>query len=314
MLYLTTRDQKDAHTAHRTLLSDYAADGGIYLPFQIRCYNKDQRRQLTDRSFGENVAQILNYFFSAQLTGWGVDFAIGRNPMKVAVLGRKIMTAELWHNHDSNYSAVEKNLFRILSNSIEIASTPTEWAKVAIRIAILFGVYGDLLRNGTITASQDFDVVAESGGFFDPIAVLYAKKMGLPIRRVIVCANTNNSSVWDLIHRYEVSTTLLPEQLKSGIERFLYLVYGEEELSSFISACENRRIYEFNPETEIKHLEEVFCVVVSDDRIPGVVSSVARTDNYHIDHKTARAFGAIQDFRAKVGESYLTLVLSESKP
>ena len=41
MLYVTTRNKTDAHTAHKTLTSDRGADGGLYVPFQIPVISKE---------------------------------------------------------------------------------------------------------------------------------------------------------------------------------------------------------------------------------------------------------------------------------
>ena len=314
MLYITTKDQKDAHTAYKTLVSDCAADGGLYIPFRLPIYSQEELREMSKQSFGEIVAQILNYFFSAQLTGWDVDFAIGRNPLKLASVGRKITVAELWHNHASSYFCVVKNLFGILTKNDGVAAAPTDWAKVAVRISVLFGIYAEMLRTEMITLDDSFDISMEAGSYFDPISACFACKMGLPVSKIIVCCDSENAVLWDLVHRNEISTISLSSNVRLGIERLLCVFYGEAEMNRFIELCDKKRTYSVNEDLLQCLSDRMFCVVVGKDRLSAVVNSVLNTDNYKIDKKTAISFGAIQDYRAKAGESRRTLVFSENRP
>lgn len=314
MLYITTKDQKDAHTAYKTLVSDCAGDGGLYMPFRIPHYSDDEIAGMKARSFGDVVAQILNYFFSSKLTGWDVDFAIGRTPVKTVSVGRKIVVSEVWHNPESSYCGLEKSLFCKLSQNICIAAVPTDWAKVAIRIAVLFGVYADLRRSGTLTYGQTIDIAMDVGDYFAPVAACYAKKMGLPLGKIICCCNGDNAAIWDLIHRNELSTASLSAKIRLGLERLLYVVYGKEELRRFAVACDNKRQYAVSEDAPIKLSDDMFCVVVGEERLNAVINSVYRTDNYLIDADTALPFGAIQDYRSKAGESSMTLLFAEKDP
>ena len=313
MLYITTNDQNDAYTAYKTLISDCAADGGVYIPFRFPQYDDLQIRKLKDQSFGEVVAQILNTFFSAQLNAWDVDFAIGRNPLKLATVGRKIVVSELWHNHDGSYGCFVRNLFVRLSQNDGIAPQPTDWARVAIRIAVLFGIYAQMHQSGIITCNDTPDVVIEAGDYLESVAAYFAKQMGLPFGKIVICCDGDTAPVWDLIHRGEISTAMLNKKVSLGIARLLGAVYGKEEMNKFVNAAVGRRSYRLDEEIPQKLSDDFACVVVSKDRVPAVINSVFKTDNYHIDEKTAMSFGAVQDYRAKAGESNLTIVFSENK-
>lgn len=314
MLYITTRDQKDAHTAYKTLVSDCAADGGLYVPFHIPQFDDAQIRKMKEQSFSEVTAQILNAFYSAQITAWDVDFAIGRNPLKLAAVGRKMIVSELWHNHAGSYRCLVRNLFNKLSKNDGIAQEPTDWSRIAIRIAVLFATYAQMQQDGFATCNDTFDVVMEAGDYIEPISVYFAKQMGLPLGKIVICCNGENAPVWDLVHRGEIATATLSKQVALGIERLLYAVYGKKEHDRFAEACVSKRLYVRDEELPCWLSDLFFCVVVSNDRLGAVVNSVLKTDNYRIDEKTAMSIGAVQDYRAKVGESNLTLVFSENKP
>ena len=78
MLYLSTRSKADSFTAYRVLHSDAAPDGGMFLPMQLPVQNDADLAAFAQMNFGEAAAAVLNLFFGTKLSGWDVDFAVGR--------------------------------------------------------------------------------------------------------------------------------------------------------------------------------------------------------------------------------------------
>jgi len=102
VLYKTTRDDNDTYTAHRVLHENRASDGGVFIPFRMPLFSEKEIAELVSVGFGETVAAILNKFFSCHLTGWDVDFCIGRNAIKLDTMSHRMVVAELWHNPEVN--------------------------------------------------------------------------------------------------------------------------------------------------------------------------------------------------------------------
>lgn len=313
MLYVTTRDYKDAYTVHKTMLSDLAPDSGAFVPFQIPALNNEEMETLLKKSTGEIIATILNCFFTAKLTGWSVDLAIGRNSLKTVNLSQKVIIAETWRNPGYSYQYVVDNLYKLLSDSSEISKTPTNWVRVAIKISLLFATYASVIANETLRREEVFDVSVGVEDFTDPIAVWYAKQMGMPVE-MIICATTDNDAVWDLIHRSQIATSNLSVSLSSGLERLIYNVYGQSEAVRFAETAQARRIYSIDPETDILLSDSYFCSVVGTNRAETVINSLSRTDNYTLVPETAIVYGALQDYRAKTGENRTTLLFSNQCP
>ena len=66
MLYITTRNKSDAHTAHKTLTTGRGPCGGFYVPFQMPSFIRSDIEALKGKNFGQCVAEILNIFFNAR--------------------------------------------------------------------------------------------------------------------------------------------------------------------------------------------------------------------------------------------------------
>lgn len=311
MLYVTTRDNKDAYTVHKTMVQDLAPDGGVFIPFQIPVLTKEELSSFANRTYGENIAQILNRFFSARLNGWSIDTAIGRNCIQTKNLSQKVSVIELWHNPEHNYEYVVESLFHLLSSSEEIANKPTNWVLVAVKIAVLFAGYADLIKTGVMRNDEAFDVSVRAGDFTDPISVWYAKQMGLPVH-MILCASEESDGIWDLIHRGQISTASISKELASGLERLIFSIHGADEAKCFVKTYSNGRVYALDPDIDIVFNDIFFCAVMGQGRAETVMNSLKRTDQYAVCTDSALSYGAVQDYRAKAGENRMTLLFSNA--
>lgn len=315
MLYVTTRNTADACTASWPQKQNRAADGGLYVPYHLPVFEKEQIAALACQSFGQTVAQLLNLFFSSKLTGFDVDLCIGRSPVKISAMNHRILVAELWHNPQASYSYAVNCLFDRICSKIDAQCT--DWVKVAIRISMLFGIYGHLLQSGTVSTEDSLDISVNADDFSAPICAWYARKMGLPLG-TIICTCTENASLWDLIRRGEFSTVAVSKKSDKddpdGLERLICETLGREEVARYLIACEKGRLYTLEPEQSQLLSQGLFASVVGAGRAEAVIQSVQRTSAYTLDHVASLSYGGLQDYRASTGESQLTLLLSENHP
>ena len=322
MLYVTTRNKKDVFTASWTLKQNRAADGGLYVPFRLPVLEKEQIAALADQTFGQTVAQFLNLFFTGGLTGFDVDLCIGRSPVKVVSMNHRILVAEMWHNPQASYEYAVNCLFDCLQTQKEGRVKCTDWAKIAIRISILFAIYGQMLQSETVQMDVPLDITLNSGDFSTPMAAWYAKKMGLPIG-TIICTCTENGSLWDLIRRGEFNTGVIAKKTgkpeleitnPDSLERLILETLDIDEVNRYLQASEKGRIYALEPEQSQLLSEGFFASVVGEGRGDAVSQSVLRTNAYTLDYMASLSYGGLQDYRASTGESCLTLLLSERAP
>ncbi len=308
MLYVSTRNRTDSYTAHRALHDACAPDGGMFVPFQLPVISEEELRSFHNRTFSENIAYVLNLFFSVNLPAWDVEVCIGKYPIELLTLPRKLTIAECWHNLSSTYARLESALYGRLcgENTMKPA---TDWAKIAIRIALLFAIYGELDPDAY---RKDFDFAVHSRNFTTPMAAWYARRMGLPIGKII-CAGYENSDSWDLLHRGELSCeACTPDAV--GLERLIYMTLGQEEAMRFADTCNNRKTYLLDEEQLLLLNEGLFAAVVSKDRIQSTISNFYRSNDYIPDTVAAISYSALQDYRSRTGEGSQTLILSLESP
>lgn len=322
MLYVTTRDRKDAYTAARALNEDRGPDGGAFLPFQLKEFSGDEVRKLAEQSFGQNVADILNLFFSARIDGWDVDFAIGRYPYRMLTMSHRISIVETWHNPDWSFSRVVRNLTSIVRYAEDNNKMPSDWAWISVRIAFLFGLFGELLRDGAVTIDKPMDIAVASGDFSATMAAWYARKMGLPIG-TILCGCNENSAPWELLHRGELRTGAVKMDTLTSrcdyavhpdLERLIYGVYGFDETQRYLSVCQKGGVYAPPPGTLETLRDGLFAAVVSQRRMEATIRNVYATSTYLLSPYSALAYAGLQDYRAVKGEARPTLIMTEHSP
>lgn len=322
MLYITTRTKHDPQTASHTMNRNRGSDGGLFLPYHMPKLEQEEILALGERSFGQNVADILNLFFSTKLTGWDVELSIGRYPVKLKPMNFRMVMAEVWHNVDWKFSRLIRSLAHRLHPDGELASEPSNWVEIAVRIAVLFGIYGELLRDGTLEGTRPLDVAVSTGDFAGPMAVWYAREMGLPVG-TIVCGCNENGGVWDLLHRGEMDTdgvavqTTTPECdhiLPPDLERLICGVLGQEEANRYLWTSLEGGTYTLNEEQQLRLGQGMFAAVVSRNRVETIIPSVYRTNAYILDPYAALAYGALSDYRARRGMSNTALILCEKNP
>ena len=317
MLYISTRNKNEHYTANRALMEDRTADGGYFLPFRYEPFTAVQLEQMPNQSFGDTVAQVLNVFFHAGLSGWDVDCCVGKAPVKLEAMSRRVIIGELWHNPDGQFRYIRDALYRKLCNG-KFSDHISGWADIVIRVSVLFGIYGMLCKSGI----NEFDVCVNIGDFSRPLAVWFAKKLGLPVT-MIICASNENSASWDLIHRGELNTGLntvhtnlpaLDVGMPPYLEHLIHLVFGHDEAAKFLAAVNKKGIYSIRPDMQAVLNKDLFVSVVGKDRIGSLINSTYRSNQYILDPYTAVSLGSLQDYRAKVGESRPTVVLAEDTP
>lgn len=307
MLYLNTRNKADSFTAHKMLHTKTLADGGLFVPMNLPALDDISLASFERMGFGEAAACIFNLFFGTKLSGWDVDFAVGRQALDLVSAGYKVCLAESWHNPAGSHEYLVQKLHQLVTGERCAAQDVNMWFRTTVDITILFAVYGKYCRQEI----YEFDIAVETGDLQQLLAVRCAQKMGLPIRKIIL-GSIDGDGVWEFFSHggYQRNRKYSPV----GLEALLWLEFGYGEAIEYASSMDRRVIYKLNDVRLAMFKQGVFATVVGDNRAANIVESTIRTNNYQMELSTARAFAALQDYRAKTGENKNTLLFARNMP
>lgn len=322
MLYVTTRSREESYTASKTLAHDRAPDGGFFVPMQMPRFDRREIKALGKKSFSQNVAEILNLLFQTQLDSWSVDFGIGRYPVRLVTVSGRAVIAETWHNPSWNFERLAKSVEKMIRQSDQISPDPTDWLMIGSRIAVLFGIFGELMAKGECGIDSPLDVVVPVGDFSGPMAAWYARAWGLPIGNILCCCN-ENAGCWNLIHKGEIrcdapvvetTTPKCDHAVPEGLERLIGQTLGFRENERFQYAVCEGILYYMEPAQMQKMQEGLHASVVGRQRLEWAILNLYRTDDYISDPYTALCYSGLMDYRARTGQTRSALILSEESP
>ena len=303
MLYVTTRNNQEALTVQHVLNQSRGDDGGLYLPLHFPKLSSDDLKKLRELSFNQRIASILNLFFQSKLSGWDVDFSVGRYPVRLTDLSHRIFVGEFWHNLQWKYDYLQEKLTELLSGEIKEDGS---WTSIAIRMAILAAI----LLERDETKTDKMDVATTIGDFSVPISAWYLRKMGFPVGNIICCCSENNQ-LWELICMGQMS---LEWKIPVNFERLISDCGGVKETARFNLSGSNNGIYSAS-DLVLKTLRSNLHVsVVSGDRVETAVPNVFKTYDYVMQYESALAYCGLMDYRTKTGITRPVVVICDYSP
>ena len=198
------------------------------------------------------------------------------------------------------------------ANSINIG-------RLAPQIMYYFKSYADLLSRKVISLGDKVDFSVPTGNFGDILAGYLAKKLGLPVGRLICASNANNvltdfltTGVYDR-RRPQLKTTSpsMDILVSSNLERLLYLLSGDTALVAGLMKDLNEQGFYRVPDALLAAIQAEFAAgYCNDAQAEAVIGRVYREQGYLMDPHTACGWAAAETHRGDAP----TVVLSTASP
>ncbi|XP_040921883.1 threonine synthase-like 1 isoform X1 [Toxotes jaculatrix] len=193
----------------------------------------------------------------------------------------------------TGHLAVEYGTVLSTANSIN-------WARLLPQVVYHSSAYLDLCRDGVIKFGEPIDVCIPTGNFGNAMSAVYAKQMGIPIRKVI-CASNHNRIITDFITTGKYDLRGRPLMLShspaidilksSNLERFIYHISdGDSRLVKDLFTRLDRQEHFQVPEPLLGRIQqEVLAGWCSEDDCLAAIHSVHTQAGYIMDTHTAVA-------------------------
>ena len=198
------------------------------------------------------------------------------------------------------------------------------WGRLVPQIVYYISAYCDLLAQNKIANGDPINVVVPTGNFGNILAAYYAKKMGLPINKLICASNRNRvltdffeTGVYDCNRPFFTTTSPSMDILvSSNLERLLYHLSGENsnEINNLMAALRSDRKYTISAEMKARMAEEFAAGCADDERVAQTIASTFERDGYLCDTHTAVAVAVYEDYRNASGDNTPTVIASTASP
>lgn len=225
----------------------------------------------------------------------------------VTQAGDNVAVAAVEGNFDDTQSAV-KRIFgdealreRLAAqNTVLSSANSINIGRLAPQVVYYFDAYAQLVRAGEIACGDAVEFCVPTGNFGDVLAGYFAKRMGLPVGKLIVASNCNNvlsdfltEGVYD--RNREFFKTISPSMdilISSNLERLLY--YASDGAAGFVAGLMDDLAktgrYQV-PDEVLARIQETFvCGWASDEQAEAAMKECHDATGYVLDPHTACAW------------------------
>ena len=223
----------------------------------------------------------------------------------------------IFADDEANHWAAASGARLSSANSINIG-------RLAPQVAYYFKAYCDLVLRGEIRLGDPVNFIVPTGNFGDILAGEFARRMGLPVAK-LVCASNANNVLTDFINtgvydrRREFFKTASPSMdilVSSNLERYLFLASGGDfDLVAKLMADLREKGEYTAPAAVMEAMRERFWGGCADDRRAlDAIGRVWKKYGYLMDTHTAVGWAVMEDFKAQVDNGWANVVLSTASP
>lgn len=208
----------------------------------------------------------------------------------------------------------EKDVFLSSANSIN-------WGRLLPQIVYYFSAYCDYVNSDRLSLGEEIDFCVPTGNFGDILAGWYAKKMGLPVRKLI-CASNSNNVLTDFINtgvydrNREFYSTISPSMdilVSSNLERLLFMLSDDVAVRSWMDALKTAGKYDVGESVLADIQADYSCGYTTDAEAKAYINALFKNAGYLMDTHTADAYGVLDKMRV-TGDSFPTVIVSTASP
>jgi threonine synthase len=195
------------------------------------------------------------------------------------------------------------------------------WGRLLPQIVYYFSAYCDYVNSGRIAMGQQLDFCVPTGNFGDILAGWYAKRMGLPVRKLI-CASNSNRVLTDFIdtgvydRNREFYNTISPSMdilVSSNLERLLFMLSDSASVSGWMQKLRTTGKYDVGAAVHEKLSADFAGGFCGDSDAKAAIARLHHESGYLMDPHTAVAYQVLENLRCG-GEAFPTVIVSTASP
>lgn len=183
--------------------------------------------------------------------------------------------------------------------------------------------YAQLVKTGQIVAGDKINFTVPTGNFGNILAAYYAKKIGLPVGKLICASNENNvltdffkTHIYDKKRSFKVTSSPSMDILvSSNLERLIFHLLGNNagktaDLMKSLNQHGQYELTDFDPAI----LELFAAEYATEAETAAEIKRVYEASDYIEDPHTAVASAVYQKYRTAAGDETTTVVASTASP
>ena len=243
--------------------------------------------------------------------------------------GKNINVVAIRGNFDDAQNAV-KAIFNDKSFTKKVAekgydlssANSINFGRLAPQIAYYIWAYDQLLKSNEIMTGEKINFVVPTGNFGNILAAYYAKKMGLPVNKLI-CASNKNNVLTDFFRKGEYSLerefykTMSPSMdilISSNLERLLFELTGRDAVAvaDMMIKLKEKGGYVIGGDAKAALEADFYADWCDEEETKACIKETFESKGYLLDTHTAVAYGVYNKY--KKNDEKKTVIVSTASP
>lgn len=198
------------------------------------------------------------------------------------------------------------------------------WGRLVSQIVYYFYSYAQLRKHNRISSGEKVNFVVPSGNFGNILAGYYAKKMGLPIHKLI-CASNRNNVLTDFFQKgeynrnrafYQTSSPSMDILISSNLERLLFEITerDSEKVALWMQSLQQSGAYQITPGMQEIVQDSFYADWCNDKEVLDTIREVWMNFGYLMDTHTAVAQHVYEQYYARTQDPAKTVIVSTASP
>ena len=244
----------------------------------------------------------------------------GKNTTVIGVLGNfddcQTGVKKMFTDEKLKADMAQRGMTFSSANSINIG-------RLVPQVAYYVFAYTRLLKEERIQDGEAINFVVPTGNFGNILACYYAKKLGLPVAKMI-CASNENKVLYDFFEtgtydmRRKFILTSSPSMdilISSNLERLIYHSAGNDAAKNaeLMNQLKTDGVYEITDDMK-KEMSDFVPGFASEDDTAAEIRTLYERTGYVIDTHTAVASSVYRSYREKSGDVTPTVIVSTASP
>jgi threonine synthase len=226
-------------------------------------------------------------------------------------------------NFDDCQTLVKKLLVQGESQGGFTSANSINIGRLLPQIVYYYAGYLSLVKEKKIPLGKSVDVLVPTGNFGDIFAAYLAKKMGLPLGRLIVCSNQNRiltdffrTGVYDIRRKfYKTNSPSMDILISSNLERLLSLTVRDDELlRKWMQDLREKKFFSIDSHTLSLLKEDFSAFSAGPEETEKAIASCYRKNRYLLDPHTAVAYASKEAYVRKNPKHAPLLIVATAAP
>ncbi|NPV27127.1 MAG: threonine synthase [Firmicutes bacterium] len=245
--------------------------------------------------------------------------------------GNNVSVVAVKGNFDDAQSGV-KNLFGdqafndlLAGHGLKLSSANSiNWGRLVPQIVYYVSAYLDLVKQGELNEGDPINVVVPTGNFGNILAAFYARRMGLPVNKLICAANANNvltdfirTGVYD--RNRPLAKTISPSMdilISSNLERLLYELtdHNAAQVRQWMIELKETGRYAVDAATRAQVQDVFWSDFATDAETLATIKEIYALYGYVVDTHTAVGQNVYIKYRQATEDNTPTIIASTASP